>query len=200
METLAYTYMYVTQEESDNSNLEAPSLRLFEGVNWKKLPSSAWIRLLSIAVALSILSLTNYALALQKGNQGPQVSTLQSNLRATGYYSGPVTGYYGSLTQASVRRFQAARGLRVDGIAGPRTMTALRGGTSGTVSSRLLQRGKSGRDVTNLQNRLRAVGYYNGPVTGYYGRLTQSAVSNYQAARGLRVDGIAGPRTLAALF
>lgn len=39
-----------------------------------------------------------------------------------------------------------------------------------------------------------------GPVDGIYGTKTQQAVRNYQEARGLSVDGIAGPQTRKQLF
>lgn len=39
-----------------------------------------------------------------------------------------------------------------------------------------------------------------GPVDGIYGQKTREAVRNYQEARGLSVDGIAGPQTRKQLF
>ena len=63
--------------------------------------------------------------------------------------------------------------------------------------------GYSSRDgaarVRALQRRLAGAGYASGPIDGRYGPLTEQAVDRFQAARGLVVDGIAGPLTLAAL-
>ncbi len=53
--------------------------------------------------------------------------------------------------------------------------------------------------VKALQRRLNSLGYAPGPVDGRYGPLTDAAVMHFQVAHGLRVDGIAGPLTLAAL-
>ncbi len=197
METLASVYLSTTYEESANPQPVADHLKL----NWKKLPSSAWIRLGAIAISLAILSISSSALAIQRGNHGSQVSALQRDLASAGFYNGPVTGFYGELTQTSVSRFQQARGLRVDGIAGSSTLSALRGTSGGgtVYTGGVLQRGSRGAAVTQLQNRLRAAGFFNGPITGYYGQLTQTAVSRFQQARGLRVDGVAGTSTLAAL-
>ena len=50
-----------------------------------------------------------------------------------------------------------------------------------------------------LQRRLNNLGYSPGPVDGRYGPLTEDAVIGFQATHDLRVDGIAGPMTLAAL-
>jgi uncharacterized protein (TIGR02594 family) len=51
-----------------------------------------------------------------------------------------------------------------------------------------------------IQTRLRELGFDPGPIDGIPGRQTTRAVSDFQRARGLEVDGIVGPRTLAALF
>src|SRR5690349_18080122 len=53
--------------------------------------------------------------------------------------------------------------------------------------------------VALLQQRLWLVGIAAGPVDGRFGPLTAAAVRRYQDRDGLAVDGIAGPRTQAAL-
>jgi hypothetical protein len=73
------------------------------------------------------------------------------------------------------------------------------GGGGGNPSG-TLQQGSSGQAVNNLQNRLRSLGFYNGPITGYYGDLTVVAVRRFQSSRGIQVNGIAGPQTQAALY
>ena len=52
-----------------------------------------------------------------------------------------------------------------------------------------------------VQMRLNALGYANPPLTvdGLDGPDTQAAVRNFQTAKNLIVDGIAGPLTVAAL-
>jgi hypothetical protein len=64
-------------------------------------------------------------LALQKGNRSPQVTSLQKKLQSAGYFDGPITGYYGSLTQEAVINFQKAKGLTANGIADEETLQAL---------------------------------------------------------------------------
>jgi peptidoglycan hydrolase-like protein with peptidoglycan-binding domain/DNA invertase Pin-like site-specific DNA recombinase len=53
------------------------------------------------------------------------VRRLQRRLRRLGVNPGPIDGRYGPLTQSAVERFQAKRGLPVDGIAGPQTLRTL---------------------------------------------------------------------------
>ena len=57
------------------------------------------------------------------------VRALQRLLARGGDRPGPIDGRYGALTEQAVRRFQAAHGLRVDGIAGPRMLAALTAST-----------------------------------------------------------------------
>ncbi len=65
--------------------------------------------------------------------------------------------------------------------------------------ARDLSVGSTGTDVTELQRTLTSLGFYTGPITGYFGPLTASAVSAFQAARGLQSVGRAGPQTRALL-
>ncbi|HEU4965328.1 MAG TPA: NlpC/P60 family protein [Bacilli bacterium] len=59
---------------------------------------------------------------LSRGSSGSAVWALQYRLKLLGYYTYyKVTGYYGSITQQAVRKFQYAYGIKVDGIAGPVT-------------------------------------------------------------------------------
>ncbi|MCD8006174.1 MAG: spore cortex-lytic enzyme [Oscillospiraceae bacterium] len=69
-----------------------------------------------------------------------------------------------------------------------------------TGSSQALSKlGSEGSEVTAIQEALQERGLFSGEVTGYYGTKTQTAVRRFQQQKGLTVDGIAGPETLAAL-
>ncbi|HEY8345980.1 MAG TPA: peptidoglycan-binding protein [Symbiobacteriaceae bacterium] len=56
-----------------------------------------------------------------------------------------------------------------------------------------------GPDVLWVQERLRALGYYAGPLNSTYDRGTHDAVVAFQAQRELVPDGIVGPVTYSAL-
>jgi putative cell wall-binding protein/peptidoglycan hydrolase-like protein with peptidoglycan-binding domain len=62
-----------------------------------------------------------------------------------------------------------------------------------------LARGDRGPEVVDLQNRLRAAGYWLGTVDGTYGNLTHQAVMALQKAHGLERDGAYTPETRAVL-
>ena len=59
--------------------------------------------------------------------------------------------------------------------------------------------GSREEEVRTIQEKLKRWGYYTGNVDGIYGSLTVSAVKKFQQKNGLSVDGIAGPKTLAAM-
>ncbi len=56
-----------------------------------------------------------------------------------------------------------------------------------------------GSDVAELQKRLTDEGVYSGPITGYFGPLTQAGVKEYQIKNGISAIGVVGPLTRAKL-
>ncbi len=59
--------------------------------------------------------------------------------------------------------------------------------------------GSRGDEVRRIQTALRDRGYLNDAVDGIFGSRTRAAVIRFQKDAGLQADGIAGPKTLAAL-
>lgn len=64
---------------------------------------------------------------LRKGNKGQSVKALQAMLVGFGYSCGSsgIDGDFGSGTENAVRKYQAKKGLEVDGIVGTKTWTSL---------------------------------------------------------------------------
>ncbi len=67
---------------------------------------------------------------LALGSNGEEVKELQSSLNEEDYGPLVVDGLFGAATDSAVRRFQADRGLAVDGIVGPTTLAALEAKTA----------------------------------------------------------------------
>lgn len=67
------------------------------------------------------------------------------------------------------------------------------------VAVAVLKRGASGGEVKEVQRRLKQWGYYKGSLDGIYGTKTIEAVKLFQRKNGLKVDGITGKATYAAL-
>ena len=67
------------------------------------------------------------------------------------------------------------------------------------AARKVLYWGSNNLDVGILQTKLRQWGYYNGWIDDIYGPKTAEAVKEFQRKNGLRVDGIVGRQTWAAL-
>lgn len=65
--------------------------------------------------------------------------------------------------------------------------------------SALSKYGSTGKEVKQIQTKLKNWGYYKGNIDGIYGSQTLKAVKDFQKKNGLAVDGIVGEKTLAAL-
>ena len=75
---------------------------------------------------------------LRPGDRGDNVKKLQQALTLLGHYSGKIDGDYGSGTTAAVKAFQKKKGLSQDGVAGPKTLSAIFG--TNTSSSYVTER------------------------------------------------------------
>ena len=67
------------------------------------------------------------------------------------------------------------------------------------LSNPVLRPGSSGPEVTDLQTRLRRLGYTDVQVDGVFGVATERAVKAFRKAHSLTVDGIVGQQTRTAI-
>ena len=150
-------------------------------------------------------------LTLKVGMKSDAVKQMQQKLKDLGYYTGNVTGKFGNVTWEGVRKFQKAKGLTADGIAGPKTLAALYATNvtpdTNTNTSKdevtvnaTLRVGSRGEDVKSMQKRLKELGYLTGSADGVFGTGTEAAVKVFQTANALYSDGVAGPKTLNRLY
>ncbi|CEH31758.1 hypothetical protein AM501_06460 [Aneurinibacillus migulanus] len=69
-----------------------------------------------------------------------------------------------------------------------------------SMGDQTLRYGMENNDVRELQTALKNRGHFDfHTATGYYGTITVDAVKSFQRAKGLDVDGVAGPQTFKAL-
>ena len=104
-------------------------------------------------------------------------------------------------TEASLRAFQQARGLRADGRCDSDTWAGLVE-ASWRLGDRLLfltAPNMRGDDIAELQSRLGRIGFDCGRVDGILGPDTATALRDFQGNCGLLVDGTCGPVTLRAI-
>jgi hypothetical protein len=131
---------------------------------------------------------------LTRGATGQTVKVLQGLLHANGHTESGIDGDFGPATDNSVRAFQTAKKIGVDGIAGRQTYTALLG------SLPTLKRGATGQPVKVLQGLLHANGRTESGIDGDFGTATDKGVQAFQTSKKLTVDGIAGQQTYTALL
>ncbi len=171
--------------------------------------------LLWVMVVVTLFAFIPTALAAERyeilmiGDRDEYVTALQKRLIAIGLMEGKPTGYFGTVTQQAVIDYQSQHGLIVDGKAGPQTLSSLMGSgfdlpydrsVSGDKDTGAYYPGDKGSAISALQESLKVLEYYDYPtITGYYGPVTQQAVTRFQRTNGLTIDGIAGPETLELL-
>lgn len=136
---------------------------------------------------------------LSKGARGGQVRELQHRLRQLDWFSGDITGIFGSMTVAAVQGFQAKRGLsetgEVDHLTWDRLVMMTKKPSDDELHNRLqpgpaiMKQGTKGDKVRQLQARLKQIAWFSTDVTGVYGPATVAAVRAFQAKRAIPVTG-----------
>jgi len=129
---------------------------------------------------------------LRRGNVGANVYALQYLLKAEGATI-TADGNFGPGTEATVKTFQQARGLAVDGIVGPQTWLEL-------IENHTLRTGDSGDAVQAAQYLLVHVYDFTIKIDGVFGPGTRDAVQTFQTAHDLSSDGIVGQETWKVLI
>ena len=135
---------------------------------------------------------------LQVGDQGREVRRLQRALRRAGE-NVSIDGRFRQQTWVAVCSVQRARGLDVDGIAGPRTWAEL----PSAPPMPLLRLGSEGGPVAGVQRVLiqQAPGRWQvapEAVTGVFDTSTSAAVQAFQRWSGIAADGLVGDQTWGA--
>ena len=201
MEALAYTHSYAAYEQAEGIEYEIPELIL----SWEKLPSSAWLSFVGIAVMFSSIGLAMPASAAL------YVKTSGSCLNAR---TGPGTQYAtvkcvrngAKLLPTTSEGYDAAGNKWYKLSSGRWIMAKFTSGTPGNTDNNTggggvggpvtLKVGSKGEMVKALQQHLKKNFYNVGAVDGEYGKQTEAAVRAYQSNNGLPEDGIAGQITL----
>ena len=101
-----------------------------------------------------------------------------------------------------LKAFQQSRGIVPTGEIDDLTLRELRQ-ASYTLGSRVLSYEPAnelvGDDISQLQQQLQELGFYQQRVDGHFGTNTHAALKEYQHNCGLQEDGVCGPATIRAL-
>lgn len=143
---------------------------------------------------------------MKKGDSGSDVAALQKMLFDLGFTI-TVDGIFGNETEGVVKAFQQKYGLQQTGIVSPEVYGAIqeeanmpRVANKKITTGSYLRKGDSGGAVLILQQALNSKNIQ--PRTdenGVFDSTTLAAVKAFQQQQNLEIDGIAGPKTFAAL-
>jgi murein DD-endopeptidase MepM/ murein hydrolase activator NlpD len=150
------------------------------------------------ALALPLL-LAALLPAQARASPSAKIAALQVALHARGLYRGAIDGIAGPLTTKAVRALQRRARIPVDGVPGPQTRRVIGRFARHRFGSRALRVGVAGWDVAELQFELAEHGFPSGTFDGIFGPEVDGALRRFQKFAGVRVDGVAGAATLAAL-
>lgn len=133
-------------------------------------------------------------------SRGSSVKLIQQRLVDLGYMQQKhTTGYFGTITEAAVTKYQKDNDIDAIGVVGPKTLAALFDSPS-FDTGKVYKMGQRSEDVRAIQRILISKGYLGAKYdTGYFGSLTFEAVKKFQKANKLTVDGIVGKNTIAKL-
>jgi peptidoglycan hydrolase-like protein with peptidoglycan-binding domain len=147
---------------------------------------------------------------LVPGDSGGQVRELQSRLDQLQWYSPDISGDYDGVTRSAVRGFQEKRGLRPTGRVSQRTWDRLVAMTHQPTYNQMhnilvpgptiIGPADEGREVRELQARLKQIAWFFGDVTRHYGDDTTEAVEGFQEKREIPVTGEVDRRTWGRLL
>ena len=172
----------------------------------RAIPRTLFTAVIAAAMAAPAMAQAPAPLAFVQPLTASATSAVQERLREAGVHTGAADGLWGPGSQAALDRFQQARGLPVTGSINLATAQAL-----GVGLPRLLPPSApepvvaaaasplSPRAVRNVQQRLRALGFYQAQADGVWGAGTQTALERFQRGRGLEASGQINPATAQAL-
>lgn len=137
---------------------------------------------------------------LSVGGKHSIVKDIQQRLMDLGFMDmDEPTDYYGTATEAAVKKFQRQHELEQDGIVGHDTLEMIFDENAKYYAAK---RGDSGEDIVNIQERLYQLGYLakHAMVTGNFGEKTEEAVMKLQEINKLTIDGKVGRQTYNLIY
>lgn len=174
-----------------------------------------WVRgyALGTIIPPSTSPVTDIERILRRGSKGEDVRLWQTVLHGAGLLPKKgIDGIFGPNTENATKEWQRIIGVSDDGIVGPitnETTARVLAWVAATQSQQTasstppfpgtVSKGSRGSNVSAVQDRLRNRGW-SISVDGIFGNQTDKVVRAFQKDKGLKVDGIVGPKTWDALW
>jgi peptidoglycan hydrolase-like protein with peptidoglycan-binding domain len=119
-----------------------------------------------------------------------ELTALQLDLQALGFFGGKVTGIFDDSTVRALRTLQESFGLPTTGELDPDTAAAIDAARGRDTESA----------VSSVQTALTELGYHTGLIDGDYGPATTRAMRRFQSDFGIEPSGAFDAGTATALF
>ena len=185
----------------------------YNGKSGYVMAEFVYVRTVATPSPTPVANVNNAYLTLSKGSSGKEVKALQQVLTELKFLSGTADGEFGTKTETAVKACQKKNGFAETGTADASLQTllyenrpvnadnrAVKVMTLPPIDGVTIREGNMGDAVIRLQERLAALKYYTGSVSGTCSRETVSAVKAFQKKNGLTADGLAGSSTQAKLY
>ena len=204
LKTLGFYSGEVTGNAGSKTTAAIKAFQQKYGLTADGIPGSATLRKLDEVLADASDNSSAESTSVPSVSSGT-IRQVQEKLKALGLYSGEVTGNAGSKTTAAIKAFQQKYGLTADGIPGNATLRKLDEvySSQGSKEKEADKPDESASlpsdTVRQLQEKLKALGFYSGEITGKIGSKTTAAIKAFQQKYGLTADGIPGSATLKKL-
>lgn len=147
----------------------------------------------TISKAECSLNLNNLSIANQTSADKVNIVRLQSMMLSNNLYSGPITGYYGKLTEAAINNLKTDNGLTSDGIVDSDVIDILCNNYQSCPFKSLLEKNDAypKQEIKFIQSFLRLLPniYPEKLVTGFYGSKTEAAVKRLQTKLNIDSTG-----------
>ena len=145
-----------------------------------------------------------HAFPVSEGSRGEEVYSAQVLLIAGGFLGDGADGDFGGKTKEATMKAQSHFGFEENGVVGNALYNMLleyaTNKGKGTVNSGgEVKIGSRGKGVEEVQEKLKAFGYYEGLIDGVAGVRTAVAIAKFQRKCGIWSSGIADKETREAL-
>ena len=132
------------------------------------------------------------------------VKEAQTQLKKLFIYQGEIDGVNGTYTKLAIKEFQKRAGLKIDGVLGPNTKSALEKGEEAYIAiggqeTVDISQYEITEETKDLQEKLKELNIYTGDIDGVFGFQTMISLKEFQKKAGLKVDGVYGANSKAAL-
>jgi peptidoglycan hydrolase-like protein with peptidoglycan-binding domain len=138
----------------------------------------------NISKAACPLSISNLSINTQTSKDKADIIRLQSILYTNNLYTGPITGYYGKLTETAINNLKRDNDLTTNGIVDQSTVNLICSNYSCPFKSLLEKNDEYPKqEIKFIQSFLRLLPniYEEKLVTGFYGTKTENAVKRLQS-------------------